>query len=110
RFRGIFAEIGKDSIRHDLERELRFDDYEALKKAGFSRLRLPEKFGGLGLTLPELFGLIIELAQADPNLTNAYRSHLGFTEDLLNAPASPWRDAWLERIGRGETIGSGFSE
>jgi alkylation response protein AidB-like acyl-CoA dehydrogenase len=55
RFRGIFAEIGEDSIRHDLERELRFDDYEALKKAGFSRLRLPEKFGGLGLTLPELF-------------------------------------------------------
>jgi hypothetical protein len=54
--------------------------------------------------------LIIELAQADPNLTNAYRSHLGFTEDLLNAPPSPWRDAWLERIRRGETIGSGFSE
>ncbi len=44
----------------------RFDDYEVLRKAGFSRLRLPEKFGGLGLMLPELFGLIIELAQADP--------------------------------------------
>ncbi|KJF74600.1 acyl-CoA dehydrogenase family protein [Agrobacterium arsenijevicii] len=109
-FRGLFSEIGKDAIRYDLDRELRFDDYEALKKAGFSRLRLPEKFGGLGLTLPELFGLIIELAEADPNLTNAYRSHLGFTEDLLNATPSAWRDGWLERIGHGETIGSGFSE
>lgn len=110
RFRGIFSDIGRDAIRHDLGRELRFNDYDVLKKAGFSRLRLPEKFGGLGLTLPEFFGLIIELAEADPNLTNAYRSHLGFTEDLLNAEPSPWRDAWLTRIGQGETIGSGFSE
>jgi alkylation response protein AidB-like acyl-CoA dehydrogenase len=110
KFRRLFSEIGKTAVKHDLDRELRFDDYQALKKAGFSKLRLPEQFGGLGLTLPELFGLIIELAQADPNLTNAYRSHFGFTEDLLNAAPSPWRDAWFERIGRGETIGSGFSE
>ncbi|WP_320198881.1 acyl-CoA dehydrogenase family protein [Agrobacterium sp. rho-13.3] len=110
KFRGLFSEIGKNAVQHDLDRELRFVDYQALKAAGFSKLRLPEKFGGLGLTLPELFGLIIELAEADPNLTNAYRSHLGFTEDLLNAAPSPWRDAWFERIGRGETIGSGFSE
>lgn len=110
RFRPVFERIAKDSVAHDLDRQLRLDSYKDLKTAGFSRLRLPEQHGGHGLTLPELFGLIIELAEADPNLTNAYRSHFGFTEDLLNAPASPWRDTWLARLGQGETIGSGFSE
>lgn len=110
RFRSIFAQIAKDTVARDLDRQLRFDAYDALKAASFSKLRLPEQHGGLGLTLPELFGLIIELAEADPNLTNAYRSHFGFTEDLLNAPPSSWRDTWLARLGEGDTIGSGFSE
>lgn len=110
RFRPVFASIREGAIARDLDRDLAFDAFAALKEAGFSKLRLPEAFGGSGITLPELFGLIIELAEADPNLANAYRSHLGFTEDLLNAPKGEWRDAWLARLGRGETIGSGFSE
>lgn len=109
-FRPVFARIAERAVDRDLAHELPFDAYEWLKTSGFSRLRLPVANGGLGATLPELFGLIIELAAADPNLTNAYRSHFGFTEDLLNAPDSAWRDAWLKRLGQGETVGSGFSE
>ncbi|KQV30453.1 monooxygenase [Rhizobium sp. Root1203] len=109
-FRPVFARIGERAVDRDLAHELPFDAYEWLKTSGFSRLRLPAAHGGLGVTLPELFGLIIELAAADPNLTNAYRSHFGFTEDLLNAPNSTWRDGWLKRLGQGETVGSGFSE
>ncbi len=109
-FRPVFARIGERAVERDLARELPFDAYKWLKIAGLSRLRLPVENGGLGATLPELFGLIIELAAADPNLTNAYRSHFGFTEDVLNAPASAWRDSWLKRLRQGETIGSGFSE
>ncbi|MCL6654897.1 monooxygenase [Agrobacterium rubi] len=110
RFRPIFTQIATHTVARDLDRQLRFDAYEALKATSFSKLRLPEQHGGLALTLPELFGLIIELAEADPNLTNAYCSHFGFTEDLLNAPSSAWLDSWLGRLGEGETIGSGFSE
>ncbi len=109
-FRPVFARIGKRAVDRDLVRELPFDAYGWLKTSGFSRLRLPPAQGGFGATLPELFGLIIELAAADPNLTNAYRSHFGFTEDLLNAPDSAWRDDWLKKLGQGETVGSGFSE
>ena len=109
-FRPVFARIGERAVGRDLAHELPFDAYEWLKTCGFSRLRLPPAHGGFGVTLPELFGLVIELAAADPNLTNAYRSHFGFIEDLLNAPASAWRDGWLDRLGQGETVGSGFSE
>ncbi|MBP2548942.1 alkylation response protein AidB-like acyl-CoA dehydrogenase [Neorhizobium galegae] len=110
RFRPIFADIHAGAIERDLARTLPFAEYRRLKDAGFSVLRLPEEIGGAELTLPELFGLLIELAEADPNLTNAYRSHLGFTEDLLNAPPGDWRDRWLLKLAAGETIGSGFSE
>jgi alkylation response protein AidB-like acyl-CoA dehydrogenase len=112
RFRPVFAEVRAGAEKRDLERDLPFAAVDALRRAGFSKLRLPERHGGLGITLPELFGLLIELAEADPNLTNIFRSHIGFTEDLLNAPphASDWRDAWFARLGRGETVGSGFSE
>ncbi len=109
-FRPIFDRIRDRAVARDVERILPRDEIKWLRDAGFSTLRLPVEHGGLGLTLPEVFGLLIELSEADPNITNAYRSHLGFTEDVLNAPASPWRDAWLKRLGNRETIGSGFSE
>ncbi|GLQ09460.1 monooxygenase [Devosia yakushimensis] len=109
-FRQIFARIRERAVARDVERDLPREEIRWLKDAGFSTLRLPVENGGLGLTLPEFFGLLIELSEADPNITNAYRSHFGFTEDVINAPKSEWRNTWLTRLGQRETIGSGFSE
>jgi alkylation response protein AidB-like acyl-CoA dehydrogenase len=60
--------------------------------------------------LPELYALLIELAAADPNVTNALRSHFGFTEDILVSRAPTYRNAWLKRIVLGKIAGSGHSE
>ena len=109
-FRPIFARIREQAVTRDVERILPRAEIEWLRDAGFSTLRLPVEQGGLGVSLPELFALLIELSEADPNITNAYRSHLGFTEDVLNAPPGEWRDAWLKHLGDREIIGSGFSE
>lgn len=110
RFRPIFDRIGEAAIERDQQRRLPFEEVRWLREAGFGALRIPAVYGGLEVTLPELFALLIELAAADPNITNIFRSHLGFTEDLLNAPNNSWQDEWLTRLGRGEMIGSGFSE
>lgn len=110
RFRPVFARIRERSVARDLEHDLPAAEIGWLKDAGFCTLRLPADNGGLGVTLPEFFALLIELSEADPNITNALRSHFGFTEDILNAPHNAWRDTWLRRIGARETIGSGFSE
>lgn len=110
RFRPVFAAIREGAVARDIGRALPFEGYEALRQAGFPLLRVPAAQGGIGVTLPELFGLVIELGEAEPNLANAYRSHLGFTEDLLNLPDDRWRRDWLETLGRGETVGSGYSE
>lgn len=110
RFRPLFLKIRATAVARDNEHHLPVDEIRWLKEAGFSRLRLPLEHGGLGVTLPEFYALLIELSEADPNITNAFRSHFGFTEDILNAPASPKRTLWLDRIANNETIGSGFSE
>lgn len=109
-FRPLFQNIRAGAITRDNERKLPVHEIAWLKDAGFSRLRLPVENGGLGLTLPEFFALVIELSEADPNITNALRSHFGFTEDILGLKPSSGRDAWLTRLASDETVGSGFSE
>ena len=109
-FRPLFRRIRSTAIARDSGHHLPIEELKWLKDAGFSKLRLPVERGGLAVTLTEFYALLIELSEADPNITNAFRSHFGFTEDILNAAPSPKRALWLDRIANGETIGSGFSE
>jgi alkylation response protein AidB-like acyl-CoA dehydrogenase len=73
-------------------------------------VRVPDEFGGAGATLPELFNLLIELSEADSNVTNSLRSHFGFTEDVLNSADPKRRELWLRRIGEKTLFGNGHSE
>ncbi|MFG1279997.1 acyl-CoA dehydrogenase family protein [Xanthobacter autotrophicus] len=109
-FRPIFRRIRDSAVEREIAHRLPREEISWLKDAGFTTLRLPQDEGGFGATLPELFNLLIELAEADPNVTNALRAHFGFTEEVLNSPFKDYRDRWVKRIAAGETSGSGFSE
>jgi alkylation response protein AidB-like acyl-CoA dehydrogenase len=109
-FRAIFADIRATAVGNEQARVLPWEPLKRLRAAGFARLRLPVEWGGQGVTLPELFNLLIELSTADTSVTNALRVHFGFVEDLLNAPATPERELWLRRVADGATAGSGHSE
>lgn len=109
-FRPIFADIARDAVRRELERGLPYDAIDRLKQAGFGAVRLPREHGGQGATLPEFFNLLIELSAADSNITQALRAHFGFTEDILNSKSAERRKVWFERIGRGEIVGSAWTE
>ncbi|WP_395243898.1 acyl-CoA dehydrogenase family protein [Agromyces sp. MMS24-K17] len=106
----VFAEIGEGALRRELDRELPFAAIDALKRAGFTGVRVPVEHGGDGATLPELFALLIALAAVDPHVPQALRGHLAFVEDRLNAPASAERDAWLRRFADGELVGNAVTE
>lgn len=110
RFRPVLRTIRESAVERDQNHKLPFAEIAALKSAQFTSLRLPIEEGGLGASLPELFGLLIELSAADPNITNALRAHFGFTEDLLVSSFREYRSMWLKRVANGETSGSGFSE
>lgn len=110
RFRPTFAGIRATAVERDRTHRLPHAEIGWLKEVGFTTLRLPSEAGGHGASLPELFNLLIELSQADSNVTNALRAHFGFTEDVLGSTAPDWRTRWIARIAAGETVGSGVSE
>lgn len=110
RFRPIFARIRDGAVARERERGSLAEPIGWLKAAGFTALRLPAAEGGADATLPELFALLIELAETDSNVAQALRAHFGFVEEILSTPDPAKRARWSPRIARGETVGSARSE
>lgn len=109
-FRPVFQKIKQGTLAREQAHQLPFEQLKWLKDSGFTRLRLPKQYGGFDASIPELFGLLIELAEADSNLPQILRIHFGFTEDLLISKNEKFKQRWLERISLGQTIGSAWSE
>lgn len=109
-FRPIFEKIKVSRHEREQNRILAFDQINWLKETGFTRLRLPQEQGGFDATIPELFALLIELAEADANIPQALRVHFGFVEDLLVSNNPSLKQTWLPRIAQGAVIGSAWSE
>lgn len=110
RFRPIFQELAEGAAAREQSHRLPFEQIARLKASGFTKVRLPKEFDGLGVTLPELFNLLIELSAADSNLTQILRVHFAFVEDLLNSRSQERRAAWLPRIAAGEIVGIAWTE
>jgi len=109
-FRPIFARIAEGAVEREQQRQLAHEPIRWLREAGFGTLRIPREDGGLGASLPQLFQLLTELAEADSNLPQALRAHFAFVEDRLNQPESELRRRWFRRFADGELVGSGWSE
>jgi len=109
KFRPIFEKVAEGAVAREAERRLPYEEIGWLKEAGFGAVRIPHDDGGSGATLPEFFGLLIELAAAESNIPQALRAHFGAVEDVLNGPG-PLRARWLPRFARGDLLGSAYSE
>lgn len=109
-FRPLFARIAAGAAERERTRTLPHDALRWLKEAGFGTVRIPKEKGGWGASLPQLFQLLVELAEADSNLPQALRAHFAFVEDRLNQSDSPARDSWFRRFSDGELVGSGWTE
>jgi len=109
-FRPLFDRIAEGAVERERHRTLPYEAITWLKEAGFGTVRIPKEQGGWGASLPQLFQLLTELAEADSNLPQALRAHFAFVEDRLNQPASAERDRWFRRFSDGELVGSGWTE
>lgn len=110
KFRPIFSRIAAGTTQREVNRQLANEPIRWLKEAGFGALRIPVAQGGAGISLPQLFLLLTELAEADSNLPQALRAHFAFVEDRLNQPDSEDRRRWFRRFIDGELVGSGWTE
>jgi alkylation response protein AidB-like acyl-CoA dehydrogenase len=109
-FRPIFHRIREGAAQRERERALPFEQIRWLKDARFGVVRAPKEYGGSGATLPELFALLTELAEADSNLTQALRVHFAYVEDVLNSPDEARRERWFKRFAHGDLVGGAWTE
>jgi len=110
RFRPIFQRIAAGAVEREQARSLPHEPIQWLKEAGFGAVRVPVEYGGGGASLPQLFELLIELAEADSNVPQALRGHFAFAEDRLNATPGPGRDLWFKRFVEGDIVGCAWTE
>ena len=102
----LLNRIGSGAKDRDLNDENPFDQVAALKRAGFGTLRLPTELGGAGLTVPQLFSAVIDVARADPIVAHIFRAHFWFVEERLRSDDR----RWLDKVAAGKTFGNAFSE
>ncbi|MDT5337975.1 MAG: hypothetical protein QOD90_3480 [Mycobacterium sp.] len=106
----LLGRIAAGAKERDLNDENPFDQVAALKRAGFGTLRLPPELGGSGLTVPQLFSAVIDVARADPIVAHIFRTHFWFTEERLRTAADPSSLQWLRKVADGKLFGNAFSE
>ncbi|HYS64118.1 MAG TPA: acyl-CoA dehydrogenase family protein [Paraburkholderia sp.] len=110
RFAPVFERIAQGAVEREQKRELAYAPVEWLREAGYTKLRVPKKYGGEGVSLTEFFALVTRLGEADSNLPQILRVHGGFIESLLENGDEPLRDRWLSRIAQGQIVGGAVSE
>ncbi|RMX07706.1 acyl-CoA dehydrogenase [Corticibacter populi] len=110
RFRPVFARIAEGAAAREHTRTLAYEPIAWLREAGFTRLRVPPHFGGLGASVEQLFALLVELAEADSNVAQILRPHLGFVDRLLIDRDAATQARWLPLAGQGAIFGNATTE
>jgi len=109
-FRPIFAEIAASAVEREISRELPFRYIEALRDAGFGKVRIPRELGGGGATIPQFFRLLEELATADSNVAHAFRGHFAFLEERLQQQDEAAIEFWFPKVLDHKLIGYAMAE
>jgi alkylation response protein AidB-like acyl-CoA dehydrogenase len=109
-FRPIFARIKEGSVARELARELPAEEIATLSANGFTAVRVPRAAGGLGASLTTFFALLIDLSEAESNITQALRAHFGFVEHIISEATPDRKRLWLHRLSDGDVVGGAWSE
>ena len=113
RARSLARVLAMRAAEHDRDASDPFENYAALREAGFHRLNVPEHLGGDGVGLHDWTLAAEELAQGCASTALAFNMHLSVVGPLLEspvvAPAVKERLAHLV-VREGKLIGGNFSE
>ena len=109
-FRPVFERIAEGAGVRDAERVLPYEQVGWLNQLRFGALRVPEADGGYGASLADTFRLLIELAEADSQVSHLLRSHVGFVESVLTLDDAEVRNRWFARFVGGQLVGNAYTE
>lgn len=106
----LFDYIAQGAADRDRDRILPFDAIDLIRRSRLGALRIPVAEGGAGSSARELFEVIIQLGDADPNVAHILRNHFSVTERILRSQRSERNRRWLKAVADGAIIGLAFTE
>lgn len=86
----------KRAEQHDEDGTFPFENFQDLKEIGYQALPVPEKYGGLGISLYELVRLQEALGKADGSTALSIGWHMGITKNLGENNA--WNEATYKAV------------
>jgi alkylation response protein AidB-like acyl-CoA dehydrogenase len=109
----LAAGFAAGAEQHDRENSFPFENFEALREAGFLALTVPEEYGGRGIDPLELALVNERLARGDGSTALATNMHLSLLGRL--GETRPWPEKIFARVCRdvvehGALINSAHSE
>jgi alkylation response protein AidB-like acyl-CoA dehydrogenase len=108
--RGLVTSVAEGAERRERGEASASEVIDLARRVRLGAFRLPQPEGGGGASLRELFELVIDLAQADPNIPHILRNHFAFVEKALRTRHNAKYARWLGHVRQGRIIGLGASE
>ena len=100
------------AAQHDREGTFPFENYEAMRKAGYLGLSIPVQLGGMGASLLEMCMAQERLAMGDPSTALAVTMHvspIGQLATLWEAGVRPELESFLRDAAAGKVVYASMS-
>jgi alkylation response protein AidB-like acyl-CoA dehydrogenase len=105
----LLAFIGEGASERDRERTLPFALIDAIRNARLGALRVEPETGS-GATNRDLFGVVIQLGDADPNVAHILRNHFSFVERFVRGQRGAKHEKWRRAVAEGAIFGLAYGE
>jgi alkylation response protein AidB-like acyl-CoA dehydrogenase len=108
--RALLAVIGQGASDRDRERALPFALIDEIRRTRLGALRVEAARGGGGATNRDLYGVVIQLGDADPNVAHILRNHFTFVERFVRGYDTPKHEKWRRAVVEGAIFGLAYGE
>ena len=95
-------DIGPRAADYDSRKEFPQESLNSLRDSGLWSMRVPEKYGGLGLDLITTCLIVEEISKKCPSTAMCYKMHLEAVEAISHIPTDYQLKRYIEPLVRGE--------
>ena len=96
--------IGPRAAEYDRKKEFPRESLDALRDAGLWSMRVPQKYGGLGLDLVTTCLIVEEVSKKCPSTAMCYKMHLEAVDAISQIPTQYQLERYVEPLLRDEVF------
>ena len=97
-------DIGPRAEEYDRKAAFPRESLHALRDAGLWSMRVPQRYGGLGLDLVTTCLIVEDVAKQCPSTAMCFKMHLEAMEAISQIPTAYQRQRYIEPLLRGEVF------